>query len=81
MHLKDNLTNFLYDKNYFLAFYENYLYIFNYLTLDLLTDTKIILTLEQFKLIIQGKDLFIKKMLPHELLLQGQITNLEFENA
>lgn len=76
MHIKDNLTNFLYDKNYYIAIYEAYIYVFNYVNLELLTSKKIILQLEKFKLTIKGDNLFISKLLPKEILIKGKIENL-----
>ncbi len=76
MHIKDNLTNFLYDQNYYIAMYDNYLYVFNYLNLDLLTNKKIVLKLEKFKLLIKGENLFISKLLPQEILIKGKIENI-----
>ena len=60
MHIKENLTNFLYDKNYFISIYDNYIYVYNYFDLLLLTDTKIILKLEKFNLTINGENLYIQ---------------------
>ena len=76
MHIKDNLTNFLYDQNYYIAMYDNYLYVFNYLNLDLLTNKKIVLKLEKFKLLIKGENLFISKLLHQEILIKGKIENI-----
>ena len=56
--------------------YDNYLYVFNYLNLDLLTNKKIVLKLEKFKLLIKGENLFISKLLPQEILIKGKIENI-----
>ena len=76
MHIKENLTNFLYDKNYFISIYDNYIYVYNYFDLLLLTDTKIILKLEKFNLTINGENLYISKLLPKEILIKGKIVNI-----
>lgn len=76
MHIKENLTNFLYDQNYFITIYDQYIYVFNYEDLILLTDTKIKLKLTNFILIIEGINLYISKLLPKEILIKGQITNI-----
>ena len=78
MHIKDNLINFLYDKNYFINIYEEYIHVFNYIELISLSSNKIILKLEKFKLIINGKELFITKMIPNEILIKGCINSVEF---
>ena len=78
MHIKDTLINFLYDKNYFINIYEEYIHVFNYVELISLSSNKIILKLEKFKLIINGQKLFITKMIPNEILIKGNINSVEF---
>ena len=78
MRMKDNLINFLYDKNYFISIYENYIYVFNYLELISLSDQNITLKLENFQLEITGSNLFITKMLPNEILIKGNFQKVGF---
>ena len=78
MHIKDSLINFLYDKNYFINIYDEYIHIFNYRELISLSSKKIILKMESFKININGTDLFITKMLPNEILIKGIISKVEF---
>lgn len=73
MQMKDNLLNFLYDKEYFISMYDSFIHVFNYQELTSITASKIILKMTEFKLIIEGKSLFITKMLPNELLIKGTI--------
>lgn len=76
MHVKDTLINFLYDQEYFITIYNNHIYIFNYLSILELSRDVIILKLNKFNLRIEGNDLYIKKLLPKELLIQGSIKNV-----
>lgn len=78
MHMKDSLINFLYDKNYFINIYDEYIHVFNYHELISLSSRKIVLKLEQFKVIIEGSNLFITKMLSNEILIKGSISKVEF---
>ena len=78
VHIKENLINFLYDKNYFINIYDEYIHIFNYRELISLSSKKIILKMESFKININGTDLFITKMLPNEILIKGNIVKVEF---
>ena len=78
MHIKENLINFLYDKNYFINIYDEYIHIFNYRELISLSSKKIIVKMESFKININGTDLFITKMLPNEILIKGNIVKVEF---
>ena len=76
MHIKDNLINFLYDKEYFISIYDNYIHIFNYKELITLSNSLMILKLDQFNLEITGESLFITKMMPNEILIKGKIKNV-----
>ena len=78
MHMKDNLINFLYDKNYFINIYDEYIHVFNYQELVSLSSKKIVLKLESFKVILDGSELFITKMLPNEILIKGNVSKVEF---
>ena len=79
MNIKENLINFLYDKNYFITIYQNYIHIFNYKDLIMLTEKKIVLKLENFELEIKGENLYITKMLQNELLIKGTLKNVGFK--
>ncbi len=78
MHMKDNLINFLYDKNYFLTFYDNNLYIFNYLELIELGKEKIVIKMPNFTITIIGSDLYISRLLPKEILIVGKLANIGY---
>ncbi len=73
MNIKDTLINFLYDREYFISIYENYIHVFNYKKLISLTNRLIILEMNKFNLEIKGSDLFITKMSKEELLIKGHI--------
>ena len=76
MHIKDTLVNFLYDKEYFISIYDNFIHVFNYKELISLTSKLVILKLDKFKLEIKGEDLFITKMMSNEILISGVIKNV-----
>ena len=76
MHIKDILVNFLYDKEYFISIYDNFIHVFNYKELISLTSKLVILKLDKFKLEIKGEDLFITKMMSNEILIRGVIKNV-----
>ena len=78
MHMKDSLINFLYDKKYFINIYDEYIHVFNYEELISLSSNKIELKFSNFKLVIDGDNLFINKMFPNELLIKGLIKNVGF---
>lgn len=76
MHIKDTLVNFLYDKEYFISIYDNFIHVFNYKELISLTSKLVILKLDKFILEIKGEDLFITKMVSNEILIRGVIKNV-----
>ena len=78
MHIKESLINFLYDKEYFISIFENYIHVFNFRELSNLSSNKIILKMDTFTLDIEGNDLFITKMLPNEVLIKGTISKVGF---
>ncbi len=78
MHIKENILNFLYDKDYFITIYERYIYVFNYQELIAINGENIKLKLPKFKLAIEGSDLFITQMDPKEILIKGNITKVGF---
>lgn len=78
MHMKDSLINFLYDKKYFINIYDKYIHVFNYEELISLSSKKIELKFSNFKLVIDGDNLFINKMFPNEVLIKGTINKVGF---
>ena len=73
MKMINNIKSFLYDKDYFINVFDNYVYVFNYQDLNHFSDTQINLQLEKFKIIIMGQNLCIVKMMEKEILVQGKI--------
>lgn len=64
--------------NYFITYYDNFLFIFNYIDIIKITKTKIILKFELFNLEINGTNLKITKMTKKELKIGGYVSSLEF---
>ncbi len=78
LHFKEYFNNFLFDLENFITIYENTLHVFNYQKLDKLSDTEIILKINNKKVIIDGTNLKIKQMTKQELLISGEILKVEF---
>lgn len=78
LHFKDNFKNFLYDLENFITIYENNLHVFNYEKLEKLSDNEIIIRLDTKLIKIDGNNLKIKQMTKQELLINGNITKVEF---
>ena len=76
LNIKNTIIDFLYDKNYFITMYENFLYIYNFQEIITLTNELIMLSIENFKIKITGSDLKIKKINTSELLIDGNIISI-----
>ena len=76
LNIKNTVIDFLYDKNYFITMYENFLYIYNFQEIITLTNELIMLSIENFKIKITGSDLKIKKINSSELLIEGNIISI-----
>lgn len=77
MKIKDILSDFLYDKDYFISLFENKIHIFKYLLLIKLSPNEIILKLSDFNLKIKGENLSVLQMNKDEILLEGNYISLE----
>lgn len=73
------INNTLKDKNYYICMYPNYIYVYNYQSIDILTDSLIYLSIENFKLKIKGNNLSLKKMEIKELLISGKLSEVSYE--
>lgn len=78
LHFRDIFKNFLFDLEDFITIYENHLHVFNYQKLNKLSENEIILSFIKMKVIISGSNLKIKQMTKQELLINGQISKVEF---
>ena len=76
LNIKNTIIDFLYDKNYFITMYENFLYIYNFQEIITLTNELIMLSIENFKIKITGSDLKIIKINSSELLIEGNIISI-----
>ena len=77
MNIKNNIINYLYDKDYVLAMYDDFIYVFNYAYLESFNDKKISLKLSDRIISFLGENLTIKKITKEELLIKGNISNIE----
>ncbi len=73
MKILENIKSFLYDKEYFINIFDNYVYVFNYLDLINFSETAIHLQMENFKVTVEGENLSIVKMMEKEILIEGTI--------
>ena len=69
--------NYLKDEEYYIILYSNYIYIYKYDEIINFTDKYISIQLKNLKLNIKGFNLLITKLEKSELLIKGNINNLE----
>lgn len=79
MKIKDNILNYLYDRDYIISMYDNYFYIFNYKYLESFNNDLISVRLNSKRINIIGRDLLIVKITKEELLIKGIVEKVEVE--
>ena len=78
LHFKDSFKNFLFDLDNFITIYEDTLHVFNFTKLNKLSDTEIVLRINNKVVYINGENLKIKQMTKQELLIKGKLEKVEF---
>lgn len=76
MRMIDKLNNYLVDNEYKIIIKENQVNIINYDEIIDFTLEKISVRYKQKKITIEGKNLFISKMVEDEVLINGSITTI-----
>ncbi len=79
MKLLNQVRNYLYDNEYFIDITSNYTHIYNYLSLENLTETEIYLKFANFSVHITGDNLKVTKVLSNEMQITGNIEKVNFE--
>lgn len=77
MNIRDNIMNYLCDRDYCLCIYDDYLYIFNYRYLNSFDDKRILISLKGRVIEIYGSNLLIVRITKEELLIRGTIERIE----
>lgn len=79
MNIKNNIVNYLFDRDYIVCLYDNCVYIFNYKYLDRFDEKRIEISLVDRKIAVKGNDLLIVKMTKEELLIKGAVDGIEMK--
>lgn len=79
MNTFNALSDFLFDKKYFIALFEDKIYVYRYLDLDVLKESNIVLKMEGFSLHIKGTGLSISKLNKEEMIIKGNILEVKKE--
>ena len=73
-----NIRHFISDTSFQMVYMKNYLDLINYSDIVSMDLNKIIIIIENYKLIIKGNDLVVKKLLESEMVIDGEIITIEF---
>lgn len=76
MKLKERIDNYLYDREYKIIIKNNEINIVNYDEIIDFSLTTISIKYRNKKIIIDGKNLLISKMIENEVLITGDISNI-----
>ena len=72
------IINFIKDTKFKIIIYDNLINIVNYKDIIIFEDNKIVINCNNFNISIKGNDLIINKVYDNELLIKGNILNIEF---
>lgn len=76
MHIFNNIKNFLYDNDNFIAYFNNKIYLYNIEKIDVLSNDYIVLYFNDKRVEIKGNYLKPINCLKKELILQGKIESV-----
>ncbi len=77
MHLYKTIKNFLYDQDYFIDLWKDCIHVYGIVDMDTLKESKIVLTLEKFKIQLLGENFRVLKLTKNEILIQGSILEMK----
>ena len=77
MNILDNIKGFLYTREYFLAVYEDNVYVYNFNDLPVVNDQKIIVKMENKNINIVGDKLRVVRLLNKEVVINGTFHKIE----
>lgn len=76
--MNNNFRNLIKSDEYIINILNNKINIINYIDILFISKTKINILLKDKRLLINGKNLILKKIEDKELLIEGIISNIEF---
>ena len=79
MNIKNNIINYLFDQDYVISLYDEFIYFFNYKYLESFSDKIVSLKVENRFVTIRGDNLTIIRITKEELLIKGNIKNIEMK--
>lgn len=73
------LRDYINDNEFRFSYKKDYLNIVNYIKINYLEDTKISLNTSSGVVVVKGENLRIRKLLDDEILIGGNIQNIEIK--
>ena len=80
MNIVNNIKEFLYNKQYFINFYENYIHLYNFQEIESISSGEIKVKFAQFRMIITGLNFVVARLENNEMLIKGKINKAEYHN-
>ena len=77
MKFLQHLTDYIYDKELTINIYKNKINVVNYIDIDHFDSNKIIIKYDKGKILINGFNLVVTRLLDNELLISGEIKTIE----
>ena len=78
MELLKTIRSYILEDEFKVIFIDNKLNVVNYDNIDHFDNNKIIIRYETNTIIIKGESLVVSKLLNKEILIEGNIANIEF---
>lgn len=73
-----NITRYINDTDFQIVYINQHINIINYEKINYMEDTKISLSYKTGTIQIVGENLRVKKLLDHEIVIQGSFQKVEF---
>lgn len=78
MDILSSIKNYINDNKNTITIFNNYIYISNYKDIKSFDSNKFIIEVDEKQINLIGKNITIKKLTKDEILIGGNITNIEF---
>ena len=76
MHIWNSLKGFLYDCNDFITYFNNSIYLYNFININRLDNNVVSLKFKDKNVIINGSNLSTVRCLKNELIIKGKIESI-----
>lgn len=75
----DRVKDYIKDEEFRMTIFKNRVHIVNYQEVLSLEPSRVSVQIENKRMILKGTKLIVKKLLDHEILIQGEIHSVEWE--